>query len=136
MSWPLPERVKRLSLPSYRYTREDLRHQDVVLARDKGGSVRGVAVMEEAAPSDVPGANRGLLLHGLYVHPDVHGQGIGTRLLAASGDFAARKGFSGVLVKSANAAVDYFAGRDLIALPVSDPSRDYPYRFWMPMRDR
>ena len=32
MGWHLPERVKRLSLPSYRYTRTDIDHMQVVVA--------------------------------------------------------------------------------------------------------
>ena len=32
MTWKLPERVKRLSLPSYRYTLADFAHLEMVVA--------------------------------------------------------------------------------------------------------
>jgi hypothetical protein len=38
--------------------------------------------------------------------------------------------FDGLLVKAQSDAVDFFVARGLQRLPVVDPDRDYPHRFW------
>ena len=48
MTWNLPHRVKRLTLPSYRYNAHDLDHLHMVLAGDAGHAVLGVAAWEPA----------------------------------------------------------------------------------------
>ena len=42
MTWDLPERVKRLSLPSYRYTSVDFEHFEIVVAEDDRQSMLGI----------------------------------------------------------------------------------------------
>jgi hypothetical protein len=58
-TWPLPERVKRLTLPSYRYQPHDLDHLHLVVAEDAGGTAVGVAAWEPAHPRDLPAGRRG-----------------------------------------------------------------------------
>lgn len=130
MSWNLPERVKRLSLATYRYQPHDLAHLHVLVAEDAGGAIVGVVACEPANPRDVPDGKRGLLLHGLYVDPAQARRGVGGRLLEAALDAAREQGFDGLLVKAQSDAVGFFAARGLRLLPVEDAARDYPHRYW------
>jgi GNAT superfamily N-acetyltransferase len=92
-----------------------------------------VAAWESADSSDAPPGARALLLHGLYVRPARHRQGIGSRLLAAAEQAAEHGGYDGILVKAQPGAEGFFAARGLQRLPVLDPARDYPHRFWKPL---
>ena len=80
MTWNLPQRVKRLSLPSYRYTGIDFDHFEMVVAEDDRQTTIGIAAWEPADAKDAPAGHTALLLHGIYVDPSYHHQGIG-RLL-------------------------------------------------------
>ncbi|MEJ5209983.1 MAG: GNAT family N-acetyltransferase [Burkholderiales bacterium] len=127
--WRLPERVRRLMLPSYCYRAADLTCLDLVAARVHGAIV-GVAAWEDAPPGEPPAGARGLLLHGLYVDPPWQGRGLGRTLFEAACEAARRKGFEGVLVRARPEAAGFFAAMGGQALPVVDPARDYPHRFW------
>lgn len=135
MSWDLPERVKRLSLPSYRYHAHDLEHLDLLVADEPSVGIVGVAAWEPADPKDTPKGSRALLLHGLYVAPDRHRRGIGSRLLKAAEAIARDRGYDGVLVKAQPSAEDFFVSQGLERLAVLDAARDYPHRFWKRLRD-
>lgn len=130
MTWQLAERVKRLSLPSYRYHAHDFLHMHGLVAEDAQGVLVGVAVLDEADTRDAPAGQRGLLLHGLYVDPARHRSGIGSRLLDDAIDAAHAGGYDGLLVKAQADANNFFAARGLAKLPVTDALRDYPHRFW------
>jgi GNAT superfamily N-acetyltransferase len=131
MTWRLPERVKRLVLPSYRYGETDRRHLGFALARAiVDDEIRGVAAWEPANPQDCPVARSGLLLHGLYVAPQHQHQGIGARLLRTALQAAAAGGFDGLLVRAQRDAETYFAGQDFRRLPIDDGERDFAGRFW------
>jgi N-acetylglutamate synthase-like GNAT family acetyltransferase len=130
-TWNLPERVKRLALPTYLYTEHDLNHLHIVLAEDSAASVIGVAAWEDAAARDCPQGRRGLLLHGLYVDPDRQHRGTGTRLLTAAVAAAREQGYDGLLVKAQADAEGFFRSRGLHQLAVADANRDYPNRFWL-----
>jgi GNAT superfamily N-acetyltransferase len=134
-TWPLPERVIRLTLPSYRYQSHDLAHLHLVVAEDADGMAVGVAAWEPASPRDLPAGQRGLLLHGLYVDPVHQHRGVGSQLLDAAATSARTQGLDGVLVKAQTAALAFFKARGLRALPVEDPARDYPHRFWLAVDD-
>jgi predicted N-acetyltransferase YhbS len=130
MTWKLPERVKRLSLPSYRYTMQDLVHLDMVLAEDAQHGIIGIAAWEPADAGDTPAGYRALLLHGIYVHPAHHHQGIGRELFATA-EYAVRKHrYDGLLVKAQGDARGFFISQGMHRLPVEDPARHYAHRFW------
>jgi GNAT superfamily N-acetyltransferase len=130
MTWNLPERVKRLSLPSYRYNALDFEHLQMAVAVDADGRILGVAGWEPAEPRDCPAGKTGLLLHGLYVDPAASRQGIGARLLDAAASAARNAGMDGLLVKAQEDAVGFFLRQGLRALPVEDRARHYANRLW------
>lgn len=130
MTWDLPERVKRLSLPSYRYDDMDLRHLQMKLA-ERTGEVVGLAAWEPAERKDCPGDAPALLLHGLYVHPEHMRQGIGRILMDSVREAARKGGYAGILVKAQADAVGFFERAGLRSLPVEDAARHYAKRFWL-----
>ena len=130
-TWDLPERVKRLALPTYHYNEHDLDHLHLVVAEDSAAVVIGVAAWEDAAARDCPQGQRGLLLHGLYVDPDRQHRGTGTRLLSAAAAASREQGYDGLLVKAQAGAEGFFRSRGLQQLAVTDANRDYPNRFWL-----
>jgi GNAT superfamily N-acetyltransferase len=130
MTWRLAERVKRLSLPSYRYHRHDLDHLHIVVAEDAEHNVIGVAAWEAAHPRDLPAGQHGLLLHGLYVDPGHLHQGVGTRLLDAALAAVQAQQLDGLLVKAQADANGFFDKSGMQRLPIDNPARDYPHRFW------
>ena len=129
-TWDLPERVKRLSLPVYRYTRQDLAHLDMVVARDQQGHIVGVAAWEEADPRDAPAGQRALLLHGIYVDPSLHRRGIGGRLFSAAEAAVGQRQCDGLLVKAQQDATGFFISRGMCRLDVDEPLRQYGNRLW------
>jgi predicted N-acetyltransferase YhbS len=131
MTWNLPERVKRLAMPTYLYTAHDLDHLAMAVAEDASGKLIGIAAWEPAAKRDCPDGRKGLLLHGLYVEPIKKGQGVGSKLLDAAGDFAHRQGYEGILVKAQAEAVGFFQAVGLRQVAIQDPGRDYPNRYWL-----
>ncbi len=133
-TWPVPARVKRVSLPLYSYRSSDFEYQDLVVA-DDGDAIVGIAAWEDATPGDLPHGYCGLLLHGIYVDPAAQRRGIGSDLLAAARRAAARRGLDGVLVKAQPTAIPFFEARGLERLAVTQPQRDYPYRYWLPAYD-
>ena len=78
MTWHLPDRVKRLSLPCCRYDSVDLDHFDIVLAKNGGKNIIGIAAREQADAKESPAGSRALSLHGIYAPPSHHQQGIGS----------------------------------------------------------
>lgn len=129
MSWNIPDRVKRLSLPIYSYSMEDMQHLSMYVGEDETGVV-GVAACEPAHDSETPIRKMGVLLHGIYVRSDRHRQGVGTELLREARRHVRRCGADGLLVKAHSEACGFFAAQGLHMMPVNDPYRDYPYRFW------
>jgi predicted N-acetyltransferase YhbS len=130
MIWKLPERVKRLSLPSYRYTALDFAHLAIVVAEDAGKNVVGIAAWEPADGRDAPAGHTALLLHGLYVHPAYHHQGIGRTLFLTAERAVRTHGHHGLLVKAQGDATGFFMARGMRRLPVEDSARHYANRFW------
>jgi N-acetylglutamate synthase-like GNAT family acetyltransferase len=130
MTWDLPERVKRLTLPSYRYNEHDFAHLQMAVAEDAAGQVTGVASWEPANAGDCPAQARGMLLHGLYVMPGSWGSGHGSRLLDHALKAAAAAGMDGLLVKAQADAVGFFSRCGMQPLAVEDATRHYSHRFW------
>lgn len=129
MQWNLPERVKRLSLPSYFYNELDLEHFEIVVAK-QSEKIIGLASWEQADIKDTPEYQSGLLLHGLYVHPDNQNQGIGKKLLKTAEKAARDKGLNGLLVKAQPDAVAYFRKQGMSEVEIQNTSRDYAHRLW------
>ena len=130
MAWDLPERVKRLSLDSYRYDEHDLAQFDIFVAIDDRGEVIGVAALGQADARDLPAEQTGLLLYGIYVMPTRQRGGVGMLLLRHALEQARNRGMDGLLVKAQVDANRYFAAKGFTSLPVADPVRDYPHRWW------
>ena len=129
MSWELPERVKRLSLPSYRYDAMDFRALEVVVAlRDM--EIAGVAAWESADPKEAPVGGPALLLHGIYVDPAHHRQGIGRLLFREAERTVHAQGYAGLLVKAQESANGFFLSLGMHLLNAEDPERHYANRFW------
>ena len=121
MAWPLPERMKRLSLPVLRYDEVDLDHFSGIGAYSLDGLVKpfdlyGVALWDEA------------VLHGLYVRPEAQGCGVGRSLLDAVAAQARQVGISRLLVKAARASAGYC---QQLGLPAAGPETPYPYAFYL-----
>lgn len=133
MGWALPERVKRLSIASYRYDEHDLSFLELALAETANPGLLGVAAWEPADSADVPDGCAALLLHGLYVAPVRQGGGVGTWLFAAAEQAAIGRGLDGVLVKAQADFAGFFRRLGLEPLPVRDPARDYVHRYWRPL---
>jgi predicted N-acetyltransferase YhbS len=129
MSWKLPERVKRLSLPSYRYDAMDFRALEVVVAlRDL--DIVGVAAWENADPKEAPVGGPVMLLHGIYVDPAHHCRGIGRRLFREAERAVQAHGYEGLLVKAQASADGFFGSLGMHRLDPDDPERHYANRFW------
>lgn len=131
MNWQLPDRIKRLALPSYRYTLIDYDHLEIIVAEIPGKGIVGVAGCEMAKPDEIPG-KRALLLHGLYVKPQNQHQGVGSRLFKAVEVLVKKYDCDGLLVKAQTDAVGFFEQQRMQKLETSSPHRDYAYRFWKP----
>ena len=131
MGWDLPERVRRLSLATLKYSRFDLDHFELCVAETADGKVAGAAAWTPADAKDLPPATRGLLLHGIYVDPAQQHRGLGARLLERARAAAVEGGYDGLLVKAQPGAEGFFSKQGMVKLPVRDPARDYPRRYWL-----
>lgn len=132
MGWNLPPRVKRLALGSYLYSPSDLGFMELLLAVSPGDEIAGIAALEPADAGELPEGHNGLLLHGLYVSPELQGHGIGTLLVAQALDKVRIQGLGGLLVKAQNDATGFFDACGFQRLPVSDTAADYANRWWKP----
>jgi GNAT superfamily N-acetyltransferase len=130
MTWDLPERVKRLSLPSYRYTALDFEHLNMVVAEDATHNIMGVAAWEQADPKDPPKEKSALLLHGIYVDPFHCNKGIGRQLFLAAEQAVKEARFDGLLVKAQAGATGFFLAMGMQLLPLDNPKQQYANRFW------
>ena len=130
MTWDLPERVKRLSLSSYRYNEWDFEHLEMRVAEDSKQNIVGIAAWEQADPKDTPAGHTALLLHGIYVDPSHHHQGIGRQLFRTAEQAVRKHSYDGLLVKAQQDANGFFLSQGMSRLPVEDPRRHYTNRFW------
>jgi len=130
MTWKLPERVKRLSLPGYRYTTCDCDYLEMVVAEDVMQNIIGVAAWEQADVRDNPAGQSALLLHGLCIDPAYHRQRIGHQLFRIAEEAALKQQYGGLLVKAQADANGFFIAQGMKRLQVEYASRHYAYRFW------
>ena len=131
MNWNLPERIKRLALPVYRYTPTDYEHLEIIVAERDDKGIVGVAACEIAEAAEVPGKSA-LLLHGLYVRPDFQHEGIGSQLFETVEALVPEHGCDGLLVKAQTDAVGFFEVQGMQQLESIKPDSDYALRFWKP----
>ncbi len=131
--WDLPDRVKRLSMNSYLYQADDIDFLVLYVSEDDNKIINGVIALQYDLSVNLPGKRRGLLIHGLYVSPDSRNQGVGRALTEVAMQRAREQGFEGVWVKAQADANAYFEHNDFEKLPVIDPQRDYPHRWWKPV---
>ena len=129
-SWDLPARVKRLSLPLYRYHDTDLDHLQLIVAETASNGIVGVAAWETTIPPDTPRGHCALLLHGLYVATTHQRSGLGSYLLKSVEKPANSLCRDGILVRAQAGAAGFFARQGYEKLTVTDPERDYPHRYW------
>ncbi|MDH5424651.1 MAG: GNAT family N-acetyltransferase [Gammaproteobacteria bacterium] len=130
MCWNLPDRVKRLSLPSYHYNELDLDHFQLIIAEDQQKNITGVAAWAAADTKDTPANCKALLLHGLYIEPLFQHKGIGRQLLLAAERAAHAAHYDGLLVKAQDDATGFFLAQGMQKLAIENSSRDYANRFW------
>ncbi len=123
-TWELPERVKRLALPTYSYKPEDLASLTVVAAY-VDETLIGTAAWETGQFEGVPI----LSLHGLYVDPAYWGRGVGSRLLAAAEQAARAQGAAATTVKAQAGASGFFRARGF-APPEARRGSDYAHLLW------
>lgn len=128
MSWQLPERVKRLALPSYRYDEMDLNYYSLAVA-EEDEKIIAIAAWDSEAHLAKQGS-KGLLLHGIYVQPEYQRRGMGSRLFAAAENAVKESGLDGLLVKAQNDAVEFFLAQGMQKLQAEDQHRDYENRYW------
>jgi N-acetylglutamate synthase-like GNAT family acetyltransferase len=96
---------------------------------EEANAIVGVLALEPTR--ETPDGSAGLLLHGVHVHPDHQGTGLGRELVAAALEQVRTEDASGLLVKAQRQARGFFEQLGFRLLPVEDPARDYPYRYWL-----
>lgn len=134
MSWNLPERVKRLSMDSHLYHSVDLQHL-LILVAEQQGVICGVAAIDKDIQVFDDGT-RGLLLHGLYVYPDFHRQGLGSALFEATEHEGRERQLDGILVRAQKDAAGFFRKMGMHKLPVENHATEYANRYWKAIQVR
>lgn len=125
--WDVSPRVKRLALTSYQYDEYDFQQLDFLGAWQDGELV-GFVSLEPTLYDPLRSKRMAMLVHGLYVAPEVHGVGVGTRLVNAAKQRARDKGHNSLLVRAERNAKAFFEKLGFTPLPVEDAQRDYPHR--------
>lgn len=125
-TWDIAQRVKRLALSSYLYTRIDAQYLEFFGAW-RNNALIGVVALEPRVYGR-PESRHAMLLHGLYVDPREHGRGIGRHLVELAKSVSAAQGFSELLVKAERTAIDFFRRQGFQSLHTDDEERDYPHR--------
>ena len=128
MNWDLPERVKRLSLPTCIYNDIDLRHYHVYLAIQQKQPIATLVLDNESV--NMPGNKVATLIHGLYVHPDQQTRGIGRSLMQIAEQQATLKNADTLMVKAQKSAEGFFLRMGMQKLDIENENRDYPGRYW------
>lgn len=129
MTWDLSDRVKRLTIPTYKYDTMDLQHLEIVVAEQEH-SIVGVAAWEQANPVDAPKDKTALLLHGIYVDPQHQRRGIGSLLFKAAEKAASELQLGGLVVKAQKGSEHFYMAQDMSKLTVEDEKREFENRYW------
>lgn len=128
-TWHLPERVIRLTLPTYKYNEMDLQHMYIVVAC-QNDTILGVAAWEPANPIDAPKDKRALILHGIYVDPAQHRQGIGAALFHAAEEATRKQNLKGIVVKAQKGSEAFYRSQGMNKLDVVDKKHEFENRYW------
>ena len=120
--WNISPRVRRLSLPLYRYGDQDLEHLELALARTP--EIAGVAALELPRRSADPAV---ALLHGLYVTPQRQRAGIGGVLLRWAELDALQRGIATLRVRARPEAIAFFEARGYLAAAAVGAAAAYPW---------
>lgn len=120
--WNISARVRRLSLPLYRYSEQDLAEFECALA--KAPEIAGVAALELPARGDGPAI---ALLHGIYVTPQRQNSGIGGLLLRWAELDAQQRGIASLCVRARPEAVAFFEARGYLPATDSGSTAAYPW---------
>ena len=131
-TWDIPARVKRLALPSYLYSDLDARHL-VFIGAWRQQRLIGVAALEPADLGKHTDGHHAMLLHGLFVDPKAHGQGVGSRLVAAAKRASWTRGYSELRVRAERNATGFFLRQGFGRLAAVDGERGYPYQLSAPL---
>jgi predicted N-acetyltransferase YhbS len=126
-TWDMAPRVKRLALASHQYREHDFQHLAFIGAFE-GNRLLGLIALEPVEPETGMRAQAAMLIHGLYVSPDWHSVGIGSRLVERAEKMARDQGFAGLMVRAEKRAKTFFQARGFAPLPIEDEQRDYPHR--------
>jgi N-acetylglutamate synthase-like GNAT family acetyltransferase len=132
----LPERVKRLSLPSCRYNKHDLKTIELMVTEGDNQNIIGVAAWEPANPKDASVAHNTLLLHGIYVQPALYHHDIGQQLLCAAEQAAIEQGCDALQVKAQSSASGFFLAQGMQPLDIENEQHDYAHRYCKPLNQR
>lgn len=134
-TWDIAPRVRRLAMPAYLYTSEDFKH-----LRFMGGwrsnTLLGFVSCEPAGPGEAPDGDSALWMHGLYVDPQVHGQGLGSRLVEAAKELSRTAGFTRLSVRAERNATDFFEKQGFSYLPAATRPGTYPHLLSTAIGDR
>lgn len=125
MNWPMADRVKRLSLPSLKYNETDLAHM-IFIVGEVRYEIVGVAVWDPFRDDNLA------LLHGLYVLPELQGQGIGKDLVSHVLSGAAERRLDAVIVRAERVAVEFFRAQQFQQIETA-PGSEYPWQFIRPV---
>lgn len=130
MSWALPERVKRISVPRYRYDAAALEAVDMRVASDTDGDIVGVVAWCLPDESMALDDRKALQLHGIFVDAVNHRQNVGRTMAKAALTYAKKQSLDGVLAHVQPDALAFFQALDYQLLPVVDEELDYKHRYW------
>jgi len=126
MSWDLPERVKRLVLPSYYYTDVDLQFLKiyVIIMHDKIIAVLAIDHhLINSQDKDI------LLIHGMYVHPGMQNCGVGRYLFKQAEQLAKSKQANTLQVKAQKDAEGFFMRMGMKKINCENNDNDYRHQY-------
>ena len=126
MNWPLPDRLRKITVPVMQYSEDDMAALSVLVAK-LNGEILGIAAWDSEPTHPLPNGLGGLF-HGLFVLPLVQYQGIGTSLMNAVFDEARKIRSTGLLIKAQRVSRHYFERHNLPSLAATDD--EYPWQYW------
>lgn len=126
MNWPLPDRLRKITVPVLQYREDDMAALSVLVAK-LNGEILGIAAWDSEPTHPLPNGLGGLF-HGLFVLPLVQYQGIGTSLMNAVFDEARKIRTTGLLFKAQRVSRHYFERHNLTPLAATDD--EYPWQYW------